>query len=113
MASVSAGDITIVVPTRNRATTVFETLRYLRNDLHWENSIILVDQSDDHGDKLQELLETEHWKGITCFYQEERGSSVARNAGAKRVETDWIFFLGGDVMPKRLNLQTVADFPTK
>jgi glycosyltransferase involved in cell wall biosynthesis len=49
-------DYTVIIPTRNRPASAFGLLKYLREQLGWECCIVVVDQSDDHGEELASLV---------------------------------------------------------
>ena len=88
---------TVVVPTRNRAVLAFELVEHLRIRLGWSCPIVLVDQSDDQGAQLAGLLQKADFGNVSHCIQHKRGTSVARNEGARRVKTSWIVFIDDDV----------------
>lgn len=91
--------VTVIIPTRNRAVLVLDLLRYLRIELGWTCPLIVVDQSDDHGTALATSLATYGWAAIRHVPQDRRGTGSGRNTGAQLAETAWLVFLDDDVWP--------------
>ncbi|HEU4630572.1 MAG TPA: glycosyltransferase [Gemmatimonadaceae bacterium] len=108
-------DVTVVVPTRNRAASVLALLRHLRLELQWSCPVVVVDQSDDGGAALAAGLREAPFADVVQLRQEARGTGTARNAGARLAGTPWLLLLDDDVRPARGYLQTlqryVADHP--
>jgi GT2 family glycosyltransferase len=103
-------DFTVIIPTRNRPACVLALLQYLRQDLGWTCPVIVVDQSDDRGAALADRLSTGELGSVLHRPQEERGTGVARNAGARLARTDWLLLLDDDVRPARGYLEALCRF---
>ena len=99
---------TVVIPTRNRPLGVMAMLRYLRVDLGWTCPVVVVDQSDDGGTALARALQDGDVAGVQHLRQRERGTGVARNAGARLVRTAWLLLLDDDVRPARGYLEAIG-----
>jgi GT2 family glycosyltransferase len=103
-------DFTVIIPTRDRPACVLALLQYLRQDLGWTCPVIVVDQSDDRGAALAAQLSTGELGTVRHQPQEERGTGVARNAGARLATTDWLLLLDDDVRPARGYLEALCRF---
>jgi GT2 family glycosyltransferase len=101
---------TVVIPTRNRPLGVTAMLRYLRMDLRWSCPVVVVDQSDDGGAALARALEVEGVAEVVLVRQRERGTGVARNAGARLAATEWLLLLDDDVRPALGYLESIAAY---
>jgi cellulose synthase/poly-beta-1,6-N-acetylglucosamine synthase-like glycosyltransferase len=67
--------------------------------LAWNCPIILVDQSDDEGAGIARLLSRCGFENVVHRVQKRRGTSAARNEGARWASTSWIIFIDDDVRP--------------
>lgn len=101
---------TVVIPTRNRSDLVYELIKYLRVDLKWCCTIVVVDQSDDDGSGLSHLLDEHPLKSVLHIIDERRGTSRGRNLGALKTETEWLLFLDDDVRPEHNYLKNMHDY---
>jgi len=101
---------TVIIPTRNRAEMVAELVEYLQVQLGWECPIILIDQSDDEGAALGLALQKARSQNVVHRPQRERGTSAARNEGARLARSSWLIFLDDDVRPVTHYLSDLAAF---
>ena len=83
---------TIVIPYRDRAAFLPETLASLPPDA----AIILVDNgsTDDSAALCRDFAATR--PNVRCISQPSGGAAAARNAGLAAVETEWIYFFDSD-----------------
>lgn len=86
-------ELTAVVPTFNRRTTLGRCLDSILNQTCPVNSIIVVDDGSTDG--------TEEWirstyPTVQLISQSNQGVSSARNTGIRSASTDWIAFLDSD-----------------
>lgn len=95
-------ECSVIIPTLNRPAMVCQLITHLRRKLCWSCPIIVVDQSDDKGAELLERLATDPLPLLVRHMpQNERGTGLARNAGARLADTTWLLFLDDDVFPAR------------
>lgn len=83
---------TIVIPYRDRAAFLPETLASLPPDA----AIILVDNgsTDDSAALCRDFAATR--PNVRCISQSSGGAAAARNAGLAAVETEWVYFFDSD-----------------
>ena len=86
-------ELTAVVPTFNRRTTLARCLNSILNQTCLVDSIIVVDDGSTDG--------TEEWirstyPTVQLISQSNQGVSSARNTGIRAAPTDWIAFLDSD-----------------
>lgn len=83
---------TIVIPYRDRAAFLPETLASLPPDA----AIILVNNgsTDDSATLCRDFAATR--PNVRCISQPSGGAAAARNAGLAAVETEWIYFFDSD-----------------
>ena len=96
-------DITVVTPTYNRAgllPRVWESLRTQNADFEW---IIVDDGSSDNTSVVIAAFDDPRITFITL--PENRGTNVARNAGAQRAKGRYVVFLDSD---DQLNPESLA-----
>lgn len=83
---------TIVIPYRDRAAFLPETLASLPPDA----AIILVDNgsTDDSAALCRDFAATR--PNVRCISHPSGGAAAARNAGLAAVETEWVYFFDSD-----------------
>lgn len=83
---------TIVIPYRDRAAFLPETLASLPPDA----AIILVNNgsTDDSATLCHDFAATR--PNVRCISQPSGGAAAARNAGLAAVETEWVYFFDSD-----------------
>jgi glycosyltransferase involved in cell wall biosynthesis len=87
-------DISVVIPTFNRAHTLLKTLDSVFDQSHPPREVIVVD--DGSSDSTLSLLESyKHFIRIVRL-ESNRGVSYARNRGIKQSKAPWIAFLDSD-----------------
>lgn len=86
-------DITVVIPTFNRAGLVPLAIRSVLAQTHRATEIIVVD--DGSADRTPEVL-AGFGPQIRAVRQENGGLSAARNTGIKAAKTEWVAFLDDD-----------------
>jgi GT2 family glycosyltransferase len=89
-------DVSIVIPTYNRAKQALGLIEYICNLLKFKGQIILVDQSGENTDTKIALSK---YPNVIHYFQNEKGTSKARNFGANHTDTEWLCFLDDDVHP--------------
>ena len=91
----------IIIPNYNNSNTLRSAINSCLNQTVKANEIIVVDDgsSDDSRSLLNQFNEQ-----IITIYQENRGVSAARNAGAKQATSKWLLFLDADdeFLPQRI-----------
>lgn len=99
-----AAHISVIIPTHNRAQMVVEAVASALGQTHREAEIIVVDDgsTDDTQQRLEPFADR-----ILRIRQENLGVSVARNAGIRAANGEYIAFLDSDDLwhPCKLDLQ--------
>ena len=102
MTSVTAGDVSVVVPTFNRADLLEQTLRTVERQTAPPAEVIVVD--DGSTDATAAVLAR---RDVTVVRNPEGGwgPARARNAGLDRVSTEYVAFLDSDdlLLPRALD----------
>lgn len=97
-------EITVVIPTYNRASIVSRAVESVLAQTHDDHEIILVDDgsTDDTKGRL-----ARYGSRIRYIYQENRGPSSARNAGLVNAQGRYIAFCDSDdrFLPSKLEKQ--------
>mgnify|MGYP005725567305 CR=1 FL=1 len=100
-------DISVIVPTFNRATTLPRAIQSVLNQTFTPVEIIVVD--DGSTDNTQKLVE-ENFPSVHYIFQKNQGVSSARNTGIKQTKGEWPAFLDSDDewLPAKLEKQIKA-----
>jgi glycosyltransferase involved in cell wall biosynthesis len=101
MTSVTAGDVSVVIPTYNRAGLLDQTLRSIEGQTLRPAETIVVD--DASTDSTQAVL-AERAVTVVTNRGASWGPARARNAGLERVSTEFVAFVDSDdlLMPRAL-----------
>ena len=93
--------ISVVIPTYNRAKVVRKALESVFSQTYPAAEIVVVD--DGSGDETREVLAS-YGDRIKAISQENGGLSAARNAGIREATSEWVAFLDDDdeYVPDRL-----------
>src|SRR2546421_797124 len=92
MPELSAADLSIIIPTRQRLEILQVTLAALRAQTEQAFETIVV--SDGPDSQLPEL------PGVRVVEQEHAGPGAARNRGVRASERPLILFIGDDMVPR-------------
>lgn len=86
-------NISVVIPTHNRARTLLRALDSVLAQSYPADEIIVVDDgsTDDTGD-----LVARHFPGVRYLHQRNRGVSAARNLGIRAARGNWLALLDSD-----------------
>lgn len=84
----------IVIPTYNRYQKLIRLLHSIHNELGKDNPVVIV-VDDGSSDETHELKSAQD-KNITVIHIPHSGPAVARNSGAKYVDSDYILFVDDD-----------------
>ena len=97
-------NISVVIPTFNRAHTLRRALDSVLGQTTSAREIIVID--DGSSDGTNQLLES-HYPDIVRVRQDNMGVSHARNTGIRRATGDWIALLDSDDewLPEKLEQQ--------
>jgi glycosyltransferase involved in cell wall biosynthesis len=104
--------ITVVVPTRQRAAMVRETIEALfLQDTGDRFEVIVVDNAstDDTSRVLRELVERAPFGMLAVRMREDRGPAVSRNTGIELARGAYVAFTDSDCIPSRRWLRTLLD----
>ena len=101
---ISAPDISVVIPTRERWTTLERTLGQLaRQELAGVRAeVIVVDNGSGDGSWESLHVAVERWDAapvLTALREPIRGPSAARNTGVLAARAELVLFLGDDCVP--------------
>ncbi|MBD3289460.1 glycosyltransferase [candidate division KSB1 bacterium] len=95
--------VSIIIPTFNRKVVLAEAIDSVFNQSFKDFELIVVD--DGSSDGTREMLGN-YGSRIRCFFQENRGPSVARNLGIHNSNGLYISFLDSDDLWLRNKLST-------
>ncbi len=100
-------DISVIIPTFNRAETLLRALQSVENQSFPPQEIIVVD--DGSTDETGKMI-AKDFPQIRYFFQENRGVSSARNLGIRKSRSECIAFLDSDDewLPQKLQIQARA-----
>lgn len=100
-------DVSVIVPTYNRAAWIGATLRSVLAQSHQPREIIVVD--DGSADDTEAVVAT-FGPAVTYVRQENGGVSVARNHGARLATSEVVAFVDSDDLwhPRKLEAQLAA-----
>jgi len=114
MANVNPINVSIIIPTYNKALYIQEAVESALAQTYKNVEIIVVDDGSTDGTTkiLESYIET---KKITYFYQPNKGHSAARNAGLRMAKGRYIKFLDSDdfLYPQQIEkqIQDIAEDP--
>lgn len=94
--------VSVIIPVYNGDRFLAEAIESVFRQTYQDYETIVVD--DGSTDRTRQVLETYSHK-IRYFYQENQGSSVARNLGIKEAQGEFIAFLDADdfwLLPEKL-----------
>ncbi len=97
-------NITVIIPTHNRAYSLSRALDSVFSQSVLPNEVIVVD--DGSSDGTYGLIE-QKYPQVKTIYQHQQGVSAARNRGIREAKSDWIAFLDSDDewLPHKLEQQ--------
>lgn len=101
--------ISIIIPYYNCAKYIEETLQSIEQQSYTNFEVILVNDGSDQANTafLEKLLEEK--SNIQYIYQENKGVSSARNAGARLAQGDFLLFLDADNKIHTTYLEKTSD----
>lgn len=86
--------VSIVIPTRNRASLLRRALMGVQAQTLWDKEIVVVDDASTDGTLA--MLASEFPRVKVVRHRFSRGASAARNSGVAAATGDWIFFHDDD-----------------
>ena len=96
MKTVSATDVTIVIPQYNHAELTCACIRSLRNHEAQPWPILVVD--DGSTPECRQAVASKRLSGTKIIEQSHQGVSVAWNRGARAADSRYLVFLNNDVL---------------
>jgi glycosyltransferase involved in cell wall biosynthesis len=106
---VSAPEVSVVIPTRDRSALLFTTLRGALAQEGVEHEVIVVDDGSD--DETPDRLAAVGDRRLRVVrHERSRGVAAARNSGIAEARGQWLAFLDDDDLwsPHKLALQIAA-----
>jgi mycofactocin system glycosyltransferase len=94
-----AGDLTVVVPVRDRTAEAARLLAALRRDPQTRSArVVVVDDGSADPGGLAEVAA--RWDADVVRHDTARGPAAARNAGLRAADTDLVAFVDSDCVPR-------------
>jgi len=91
-------ELSVVIPTYNRANTLRECLEYLQKQSTRDFEVIVIDDgSTDETKKVVTNFVKDSWLDLHYFYQKNQKQATARNLGIQKAQGNIILFLGDDI----------------
>jgi glycosyltransferase involved in cell wall biosynthesis len=97
-------DISVIIPTHNRAKLLKETLFFLNEQTyprHRFETIVVDDGSTDETEKMIRQIQGGLDYKLKYLKQINRGPASARNRGIKDASSPFILFIGDDIFPSK------------
>jgi glycosyltransferase involved in cell wall biosynthesis len=97
-------DISVIIPTSNRADLLEKVLGYFVNQtypLSRFEVIVIDDGSVDNTESLVKVLQNKMPYKLGYIKQENQGPAAARNKGLTHARSDIVLFMGDDTLPTR------------
>lgn len=100
----------VIVPFRNAAQHLPRCLEALVAQRYPDREFILVDNNSTDGstDIVRAFLESHPDFSIMLLHEEQRGSTLARNRGAREARGEWLVFTDADCIPNPAWLSDLA-----
>jgi peptidoglycan/xylan/chitin deacetylase (PgdA/CDA1 family)/GT2 family glycosyltransferase len=100
--------VSIVIPARNAAPTLAQTLQSLQGQTFRDWEAILVDDGSTDETASIARAYAERDRRFRVIAQEPAGVSVARNRGLEAARREWVLFLDGDDWLRPTHLQKLT-----
>jgi cellulose synthase/poly-beta-1,6-N-acetylglucosamine synthase-like glycosyltransferase len=97
--------VTVVVPVRNGAATIGDTLAGLAGQAAWPPGYELLVVDNGSTDATREIVRA---RGVTCVDEPTPGVSAVRNRGLRLARGEVLAFLDADTVPSRRWLAALA-----
>lgn len=104
----SPAEISVVIPTYNRATLVTHAIRSAQQQSYPVNEIIVVDDaSSDNTEEVIRIIALTDPRITYIKHDLNKGAQASRNTGIKKANTEWIAFLDSDDewLPEKIERQ--------
>lgn len=100
-------NISVVIPTMNRAQSLLDTIAYLQDGIVCPDEIIVIDQSPQEEIRIQ-IQENLKKAKISCKYFHCKPSlTAARNFGLQQAKNDVVVFMDDDVRVQSNTMQNI------
>ena len=107
--SVMKVNISIIIPTRNREALLVRCLEKLVKQVGKNDEVLVVD-NNSHDDTKKVILDFQKRLPLRYLFESRRGSSFARNLGARMVKGETLVFLDGDCLVDSGWLEEIRKF---
>lgn len=103
--------LSVIIPTRNRKTTLAECLScYSRQDFKGSFELLVIDDGSTDGTSEAAAKAACPGHPVKYFWQEGKGPAAARNLGIREAAGDILLFTGDDMLPEKNLLSEHAAF---
>src|SRR5687768_15695043 len=101
--------ISVVIPTRNRSTSMERLLRCFNEQTVLPDEVIIVDASDDP-QYLTGIKQKFDRLNVLCKISLERSVCIQRNMGIALAQHDWIFLCDDDIEIPSDHLEKLVNY---
>jgi len=107
-------ELTVVIPTFNRANKLKIALKNLKDQTLKNNLFEVIVVDDGSEDKTQDIVKSfKNWKNLTYIKQKNLGQGVARNNAIAHAKGKTILFLGDDIYADKNLLKKHFEFHSR
>jgi len=108
---VKGKQVSVVIPTYNRAELIIRAIRSVQVQTHPVAEIIIIDDaSTDNTESVIKEIVADDPRVVYLRHDKTKGAQAARNTGIRRANSEWIAFLDSDDewLPEKLEKQFEA-----
>lgn len=93
-------NVSVIIPTYKRKNSLIRLLRSLKDEVSGNDEIIIVEQGENNRKDYPAILHTFPAKW-TYVYEKHKGTSIAKNRGAKTAKGTYLVFFDDDVVVQK------------
>jgi glycosyltransferase involved in cell wall biosynthesis len=101
-------EISVIIPTYNRAGFLLETLKCLVKQSFPASRFEVIVVDDGSAERAQDIIGDGYPFALRCIYQDNKGDAEARNMGAVNSNADLLVFLDDDVLVGKEYLSAIV-----